>query len=74
MEGYTGWETDSRALLNLGARSLDSIPEWMNRFSIEWESIGLVKREGNSLVPIPAAGVVDPLVGRVSGPSRTQGM
>ena len=48
----TGWETDRRALLNLGARSLDSIPEWMNRFSIEWESIGMVKREGNSLVPI----------------------
>lgn len=48
----TSWQTGRRAILHLGARSLDSIPKWMSRFTTEWETLGLVKRDGDSLVPI----------------------
>ena len=48
----TGWQNDRRTVLHLGARSLDSIPKWMSRFTAEWETLGLVRRDGDSLVPI----------------------
>lgn len=58
----TGWETDSGANIQLGARSLDSIPSWMARFADEWVRIGLVRREGGTLVPVtPFPGLLDHL-------------
>ena len=47
----TGWQTDGGSKINLGARSLDSIPRWMDRFVDEWTRLGLVRRKGDSLVP-----------------------
>ena len=47
----TGWQTDSGANIQLGARSLDSIPRWMARFTDEWARLGLVRSDGESLVP-----------------------
>ena len=47
----TGWQTDGGSKINLGARSLDSIPRWMDRFVDEWTRLGLVSRKGDSLVP-----------------------
>ena len=48
----TGWKTDGGQEIHLGARALDSIPKWMDRFVDEWARLGLVRREGGSLVPI----------------------
>ena len=47
----TGWQTDEGSKINLGARSLDSMPRWMDRFVDEWVRLGLVSRKGDSLVP-----------------------
>ena len=47
----TGWQTDEGSKINLGARSLDSIPRWMDRFTDEWTRLGLVSRKGDSLTP-----------------------
>ena len=47
----TGWQTNEGSKINLGARSLDSIPRWMGRFVDEWTRLGLVSRKGDSLVP-----------------------
>ena len=47
----TGWKTDEGHEIHLGARALDSIPKWMHRFVDEWTRLGLVRREGGSLVP-----------------------
>ena len=47
----TGWQTDGGSKINLGARSLDSIPRWMDRFVDEWTRLGLVRRKCDSLVP-----------------------
>ena len=47
----TGWQTDEGYTINLGARSLDSIPRWMDRFTDEWTRLGLVSRKGDSLTP-----------------------
>ena len=47
----TGWQTDDGSKINLGARSLDSIPRWMDRFTDEWTRLGLVSRKGDSLTP-----------------------
>ena len=47
----TGWQTDEGSKINLGARSLDSMPRWMDRFVDEWARLGLVSRKGDSLVP-----------------------
>ena len=47
----TGWQTDEGSEIHLGARSLDSIPSWMDRFVDEWVRLGLVRREGDSLIP-----------------------
>ena len=48
----TGWKSNEGYDIHLGARSLDSIPRWMDRFADEWERIGLVRRQGDSMVPI----------------------
>tara|TARA_B100001287_G_scaffold119550_1_gene100734 strand:+ start:4111 stop:6423 length:2313 start_codon:yes stop_codon:yes gene_type:complete len=47
----TGWKTDEGSKIHLGARALDSIPSWMDRFVDEWARLGLVSREGGSLIP-----------------------
>ena len=47
----TGWKTDDGSKIHLGARALDSIPRWMDRFVDEWERLGLVNREGDALIP-----------------------
>ena len=47
----TGWKTDEGTEIHLGARALDSMPRWMDRFVDEWARLGLVRREGDSLVP-----------------------
>ena len=47
----TGWQTDEGSKINLGARSLDSIPRWMDRFTDEWTRLGLVSRKCDSLAP-----------------------
>ena len=47
----TGWQTDEGSKINLGARSLDSMPRWMDRFVDEWARLGLVSRKGDSLIP-----------------------
>ena len=47
----TGWKTDDGSKIHLGARALDSIPRWMERFVDEWERLGLVNRDGDALIP-----------------------
>ena len=47
----TGWQTDEGTEIHLGARALDSMPKWMDRFVDEWARLGLVRREGDSLIP-----------------------
>ena len=47
----TGWQTDEGSKIHLGARALDSIPRWMDRFVDEWARLGLVSREGDALIP-----------------------
>lgn len=47
----TGWQTDEGSKIHLGARALDSVPRWMDRFVDEWARLGLVSREGDALIP-----------------------
>ena len=47
----TGWQTDEGSKIHLGARALDSVPRWMDRFVDEWTRLGLVSREGDALIP-----------------------